>query len=205
MSIGADGKARMSIPVWTTYRAGLAFAKKKSKWLKDQVPEQSLLFDGQVIGRSYVIKFSSDNSIDKIKAKVGKDIITVKFPEGFSVASSEVQAKARQAGIKALRLQAEEALPRCLQQLASFHGFDYRSVTIKKLRSRWGSCDSKGNIVLNLFLMQLPQELIEYVVLHELTHTEHLHHGEDFWRTMNRLLPDVKDRRRLLRQQQPKL
>jgi predicted metal-dependent hydrolase len=73
------------------------------------------------------------------------------------------------------------------------------------MKSRWGSCDQHRNIVLNLFLIQLPWEQIDYVLLHELTHTEVLRHGPDFWRAMERVLSDVKQLRKAVRSAQPRV
>ena len=73
------------------------------------------------------------------------------------------------------------------------------------MTSRWGSCDQQHNIVLNLFLMQLPWELIDYVLVHELAHTQVLRHGPDFWQLMERLLPDCRSLRRRMRDHQPVL
>jgi predicted metal-dependent hydrolase len=117
----------------------------------------------------------------------------------------EIQSAARKTGIRALRRQAETLLPQRLDQLARQHEFSYRSVAIKQLKGRWGSCDQHANIVLNLFLMQLPWEHIDYVILHELTHTNVLRHGPDFWQAMEKVLPEVKQLRKQLRLHQPVL
>ncbi len=104
-----------------------------------------------------------------------------------------------------MRAQAEQLLPQRLEALASEHGFEYKDVAIKQLKSRWGSCDQQKHIVFNLFLMQLPWELIDYVILHELTHTRHLHHGPKFWGDMESILPRLKVYRRAMRSHQPVL
>ncbi len=104
-----------------------------------------------------------------------------------------------------MRLQAEQLLPNRLASLAGTHGFEYGSISVKQLKGRWGSCDHQKNITLNLFLMQLPWELIDYVLLHELTHTNILRHGPDFWRAMEAVLPAVKNARKTLRAYQPVL
>jgi predicted metal-dependent hydrolase len=72
-----------------------------------------------------------------------------------------------------------------------------------RLKGRWGSCDQDKNIVLNLFLMQLPWQLIDYVLLHELCHTMHLDHGPGFWQTFLMHKPTAKDLRREIRHYQP--
>jgi len=89
--------------------------------------------------------------------------------------------------IELLRKEAKEYLPQRTEQLANEHGFSYISVTVKNLSSRWGSCSAKNRINLNIHLMRLPQNLLDYVILHELTHTIHKNHGKDFWQALDNL------------------
>ena len=79
-----------------------------------------------------------------------------------------------------------------LDCLASKYGFQYNRVFIKNQKTRWGSCSSKNNINLNVNLVRLPEELIDYTILHELVHTRIKNHGHQFWAQMNRLLGDAK-------------
>lgn len=83
-------------------------------------------------------------------------------------------------------------LSRRLSELAVHHGFSYKSVTIRKQRSRWGSCSRDNRISLNLQLMVLPGRLRDYVLLHELLHTRIKHHGPEFWTEMERLKSDAR-------------
>jgi predicted metal-dependent hydrolase len=69
--------------------------------------------------------------------------------------------------------------------LAGLHGFTYASIRISKSKTRWGSCSSKKNIGLSLFLMQLPLHLIDYVLLHELCHTVEMNHSRQFWELLD--------------------
>lgn len=88
---------------------------------------------------------------------------------------------------KKLRKQAKEYLPQRLELLASKYGFSYNSVKITKSKGRWGSCSSKKNINLSLYLMKLPPYLIDYVILHELCHTKEMNHGPQFWLLMDQV------------------
>jgi hypothetical protein len=115
----------------------------------------------------------------------------------------EVQKAALSASMRAMRLEAAKLLPGRLQELAERYGFTFNSVQIKQLKGRWGSCDSKKHIVLNLFLMQLPWHLIDYVLLHELVHTEQLNHGDGFWRRFLSCEPRAKLYRSQIRKEQP--
>jgi len=85
-----------------------------------------------------------------------------------------------------LRQKAKSVLPAQLAKLAATHGFNYSKVTVRNSRSRWGSCSSKKSINLSLYLMLLPEHLIDYVLLHELCHTVHLNHSPAFWDLLNK-------------------
>ena len=102
--------------------------------------------------------------------------------------------------VAALRKAAGEYLPVRLAQLAAEHGFSYNSVRIKHNVSNWGSCSSKGNINLNLNLMRVPEELRDYVMLHELCHLRHMNHGPEFHALLESLCPDHLELRRRLRE-----
>jgi predicted metal-dependent hydrolase len=86
----------------------------------------------------------------------------------------------------ALRRQAQAVLPGELERLAKMHGFHYQGVRIRKCKTRWGSCSSKGNISLSLYLMLLPNHLQEYVLLHELCHTVQMNHSPAFWAILDK-------------------
>ena len=85
-----------------------------------------------------------------------------------------------------LRTRAKEYLPVEIQRLAQQHDFHYKQIKIRKSKTRWGSCSSKGTINLSFYLMLLPSHLIEYVLLHELCHTVEMNHSAAFWSLLDR-------------------
>lgn len=99
--------------------------------------------------------------------------------------------------VKQLRAEAKAYLPARLRELADRNGFRFNQVRIKHNVSNWGSCSVKGNINLNLNLMRLPEELRDYVMLHELCHLKHLNHGPEFHALLESVCPE---HRRLQRQ-----
>lgn len=70
--------------------------------------------------------------------------------------------------------------------------------TIREMSSKWGSCSSKGRVTLNLKLVQLPLELIDYVIAHELCHLRELNHSPRYYALLEAVIPDWKEKRRLL-------
>jgi predicted metal-dependent hydrolase len=85
-----------------------------------------------------------------------------------------------------------------LKELAAQHGFQYQNAGIRNQKTRWGSCSSRNNISLNIHLLNLPEHLRDYVILHELVHTEHKNHSKRFWTRLD----EVADgKSRLLRKE----
>ncbi len=205
LSISPAGQVRVSIPLWAPYSTGLDFAKAREQWIRSQRKTPALLKPGQSVGKAHHLEFVASPSASKASGRVKSSLVTVTHPEDVTFAAEAVQNEAEKACIRALRSQAEQLLPQRLAILAQKSGFDYNQVSIKRLKSRWGSCDQHKNIVLNLFLMQLPWELIDYVLVHELVHTEVMRHGPDFWEVMGSHLPAVKGLRKSLREHSPVL
>ena len=86
-----------------------------------------------------------------------------------------------------------------LQHLANKHGFSYNSVSVRSQKTRWGSCSFNNSISLNIKLICLPKDLIDYVILHELAHTKIKNHSPSFWSFLNQYVPDVKKKDKALK------
>ncbi|MDD5094711.1 MAG: SprT family zinc-dependent metalloprotease [Dehalococcoidia bacterium] len=86
-----------------------------------------------------------------------------------------------------------------LQDLAKKHGFTYNKVSIRNQRTRWGSCSTKNNISLNMKLAALPDDLMDYVILHELVHTRVKNHSKAFWEELDRHVGNAKQKSASLR------
>lgn len=205
LTIAPGGEVRVSIPTWAPYSAGLNFARSKYDWIRSQRRPQDAMVDGQAIGKAHHLRLTAKASIGKVSSRVVAGSVIVSYPSGLAATDPAVQKAARAASIRALRAQAEQLLPQRLAKLAETHGFTYKSVQIKQLKRRWGSCDQDKAIVLNLFLMQLPWDCIDYVLLHELAHTRIMRHGPDFWRAMAELQPGTPALRKRLHDFQPAL
>lgn len=205
LSVTHDGKIRVSIPTWAPYNAGITYARSKKSWLIEQTAKRKSapLYNGQSIGKQHVLRFIADN-IDSCRSRVTTHgEIIVKHAYDLDAQNPTVQAAAQKACRRALRNEAEQILPSRLRTLAATHDLHYRSFSVRQLKGRWGSCDQNQHITMNLYAMQLPWELLDYVLLHELTHTVHLHHGAEFWHKLTQLDPLSKQHRKALKDFQP--
>jgi hypothetical protein len=195
------GVVKVTQPTWVPYATGVHFAQSQKDWIESQREQQAgaLIRNGQTIGKRHTLYFTDAL---KLITKVNESQIIVGHPKDMTTESQEVQLAAKKGIKKALKQEAEQLLPGRLELIAKTYNFTYKEVRVRSMHTRWGSCTNKGMISLNIYLLMLPWELIDYVLLHELTHTKHLHHGEAFWNALEAIMPDIKRRKKDLRKLQ---
>lgn len=203
LSVTSQGEVRVSLPPWLPYSAATQFVANKQAWIRRHVqPSQTLAHQGR-IGKAHRLQFIPDTKRQAVATRIAGSEIRIFHPHQLETTSPEVQKAAARASVRALKSQAQQLLPGHLDTLAQQHGFQYQSVAIKRLTSRWGSCSSEGVIALSCFLMQLPWHLIDYVILHELTHTRVMAHGPPFWQELANYVPNHKAIRQEIKNHRP--
>ena len=155
---------------------------------------------GDIIGKVHRLRIEQDDTRG-YDHQLDKNELVVFTPVAAS--ESEVQQTIHTGIAQALRAQAKAYLPRRLKSLADQYQFTYQKLRLSSAGTRWGSCSSEGTISLNIWLMQLPFELIDYVILHELCHTRHMNHSASFWELLFEHCPNYKELRRRLKQHHP--
>lgn len=133
--------------------------------------------------------------------------------EGFVNSHTEWIAKARlrvsqrqatrkeptEAEISMLKALAKAVLPKKVEYYSRLTGLKCTGIKITSAKTRFGSCSGKNSICFSYLLMRYPDEAIDYVVLHELAHTRHHDHSKNFWKLVEKYMPDYKERKKLLR------
>lgn len=203
LSVSAAGKIKVGMPPWVPFSAGITFAKSRADWINHHLPNpsDSHLQNNSRIGKSYRLNYIFDPSANKTSTRLVAQ--SLRITSHLPLIHPSVQAAVAKAGERALHQEAILLLPPRLKQLAIKNGFEYKSVQIKKMVSRWGSCSNQKVITLNFFLMQLPWQMIDYVLLHELVHTRHLNHSPGFWQDFEKVYPGAKQARRHIKQYRP--
>ncbi len=180
------------------------FLISKQRWIlknfktqKDVVNQkQSLvsLADRRVpiLGEITEIQFTSDS----------KSYFKYKRGESFTVFAPSRYLKAHKKKVLyfALREFASRYLTRKLEHLAEVTGSSYNRLRIKDHKSKWGSCSGLRNINLNWQLIFLEEELINYVIIHELMHLREMNHSSQFWAWVERYCPNYKTYRKQLKE-----
>ena len=189
----------VTVPMLVSFKLAEDFVKTKIKWInknlnKVQKQEQSYTFfsaNNSFKTRSHLINITS-TELSKNTVHIENTNVKVLISKKLSISSEENQLYIRNIILEIWRKEAKEYLPRRVKALAIDHNFNYQKLTIKNTKSRWGSCSFDNNINLSLHLMRISNELIDYVILHELVHTKVKNHSSKFWQTLEKHCPNSK-------------
>ncbi len=103
------------------------------------------------------------------------------------------------------RMQAERVFTQKADAFKAVMGLSYNSILIRGQKTRWGSCSPMGNITLNWKLLMAPPEIVDYVIIHELAHRQHMNHSKKFWQFVERYCPRWKECRQWLTKHEAEL
>lgn len=95
---------------------------------------------------------------------------------------------------------AKETIPPRVQEFAKEYGFSYNTVKITSATTRWGSCTSKKTLNFTYRLALAPQEVIDYVIVHELCHLRQMNHSSKFWDEVRAIMPEYKKQEKWLKE-----
>ena len=98
------------------------------------------------------------------------------------------------------KARAGELFARRTAHFSAVMGVDYGRISVRQQKPRWGSCSVRGNLNFNWKLALMPEEILDYVVVHELAHRVEMNHSPRFWAVVETVLPDWRERRRWLKQ-----
>lgn len=197
--VAPDGRLRASLPLYAPLflvRRLLKDSRKEIREILSQADPAAPYENGMQIGKSHTL-IVRERAIETPKATSHGQQIIIDIPEGESI--GDYKQLVRDAVVKALRKEAKSYLPRRLKFIAEKHGFEYQKVRFSHASSRWGSCSAAGTVSLNIALMKLPFELIDYVLIHELAHTQEMNHSDNFWKIVSDIDPEYEKHRKALK------
>jgi predicted metal-dependent hydrolase len=197
LRVDHHGHARVTIPRGGSAAEARRFTQTNRKWLERQLqklastpkhPAEWLVGSG-VLFRGELVK---------IEANINGESGVIQFATEF-VRVKDTQANLRPQLERHLwKLATKELAPRVLEYAAQ-HQLRVHRVSVRDQRSRWGSCSRKGTISLNWRLVQAPQFVSDYIILHELMHLRQMNHSPRFWREVESVCPEYKKAERWLK------
>ena len=188
LQINQDAELIIRAPQRISDKDIQAFITEKSHWIeKKQQQVKSLISqkyhfeEGEMLlylGNNYPLTISRNRGTLSFNGKAFE--LGVDYDEASTVFKEWYKQKFR-----------EIALPR-IDYFANRHNLQFNDVRLKAQKTLWGSCSSNNNLNFNYCLMMAPMSVIDYVIVHELSHTAHKNHSSDFWGLVESILPEYK-------------
>lgn len=204
--MGTNGQPKITAPFGVPKLALKIFLRTShaqiAKIINDHRAKNHYL-PGMVIGKTHLLKLEYDAGLAQCQIKVRPNFLVVRLPMDRQIEDESVQVQIRPYVKKLLKKQAKEILLPRLAFLAREHGFKYQHAKLSHASTRWGSCSSKGVITLNISLVSLSNELIDYVLIHELCHLRQMNHSRAFWAEVGRIIPNYRQCESHLKQFMP--
>jgi len=202
--VAPDGRLRASLPLYAPIFLVKRLLRTSRSQLRAMLAEhQTSVFEhGMQIGKSHTLLVRETTLVTPTAKRHNLQII-VSLPPAMDLSHPIANRITRDVVIEALRIEAKSHLPERLSYLAEKHKLPYQKVRFSHASGRWGSCSSNGTISLNIALMKLPFELIDYVLIHELCHTKQMNHSRDFWNLVASADPLYKHHRQMLKKETP--
>lgn len=207
VTVSPDGAVQVAAPKGTLKAVVAEAVRSKATWIirqqeffRRQASGQPKLFvSGEsfpYLGRQYKLK---------VRRRPGLDAPRVELTKGqFNVTLHSDVTKAEQAQLvkkeltKWYRRRAKEVILPILEGYSANVGVPYNGARIREMKKRWGSGGQDRHLAFNWRIIMAPRRLVEYVVAHELCHTVYPDHSRDFWRLLEKVMPDYERRRQAL-------
>jgi predicted metal-dependent hydrolase len=199
----SGSEVKVSLPTWMPYKAAVLYVGQKADWINAHRKQSVSISNGSKIGNRTVFIRAASGS--RFSSSITDTTLIARIPASASIEDADIQKKLFALAQKALQTDGEEYIIPRVRTLASQHSFVVGKIEIKNLKSRWGHCSSQKDLAFSLFLAQLPQNCIDYVIYHELAHTVHMNHGTDFWNLVQSLCPNYKLIRKQMKQYSPQV
>lgn len=205
--VAPDGRLRASLPLYAPVflvKRLIRTSRGELRQLLSGAHGGTVYEHGMQIGKSHTLLVRVTSAKVPAAKRHGQQII-VSLPESTTLQHPTAVRTVRDAVADALRIEAKSYLPKRLAYLAKQGDFAYEKVRFSHAGGRWGSCSSSGTISLNIALMKLPFELIDYVLVHELAHTIEMNHSKAFWELVGAADPAYKQHKKSLKSETPSI
>ena len=174
-----------------------AFVRKNVSWIEKKLAELKEKNKNKVASYQFGSEFKTkmttlrvlESDLEKPYLKQHRDFLGLYLPGYVNIEEDHWQALIKGQIEEQLRREAKHYLVNRTHEIAKIKGIEIGKVSIRITKSRWGSCSSRNDISLSAYCMTLPDELIDYVIFHELAHVKVKNHSNNFWNHLESLLP----------------
>jgi predicted metal-dependent hydrolase len=186
--VNHDQRVRIVAPKWLPEQHLENILKKREDWIQKHLQRLRTrkppipLAENQILFKGKIFHFEQHAQFNRL-IEIDEDHLIIRTDNIFLT-------KHRQ--LAWYRNEAKKYLERRVQELSVHYGFHYNKIFIRSQKTRWGSCSKRKNLSFNWKLIKSPLFVIDYLILHELVHTEFMNHSKQYWQTVHSLCPEYK-------------
>ena len=185
--------------------------KNKTNWILDKLkemdeikppPKEKEFMTGEklpYLGRRYRLEVNPKEKVTKVEVKLYQGKFIINYPIGLKGDENKRRNEIREAVIEWYREHAKIKINERVEKYKVKLDVEPNNVVVKKQKKRWGSCSNKGNLNFNWKIIMAPMSIVDYLVVHELTHLIYDNHSKDFWNTVESIIPKIKEKKEWLR------
>ena len=180
----------------------------KSSWEKLPIPLPPIEEQQRIVEKlNSILPLIDSMAVYGTKKKAGrpKQEEALSFIRTFLQAKKTAQPKTAAPEILELKTKAKQELPAAVKKYAGLMGVTYNRITIRHQKTRWGSCTKTGNLNFNCLIMKMPDQVRDYVIIHELAHRKELNHSSKYWAIVAEYCPWYKQAKQWLKDNGQKL
>ncbi len=189
---------RLTVPLFCSKRQIQQFLHQSEPWLIETWAKQQQQFNQSTVFPEQISLFFHAQAF-QIILQQQRHIFKFDFDQHIIWVRDQLSEQALQAAVLAY---AKQFLPKYLAQVSQQISLPYQQCSIRKPKTRWGSCSSKHDIMLNAALVLMPEHIVRSVCVHELVHTKHFDHSAAFWNEVAKHDTHYLEHRKQLKQTQ---
>jgi len=197
ITVKGRGEVSVTVPKGISAKQAEQFVQKNMAWIESKVAAAKEKRGEKIseygFGTEFKTRLTAVRVIEtdgsRAFLKQHKDFLGIYIPEETDISKPEWQELIKTQIENQLRREAKFFLPKRTRELAIAKGISIGKISVRSTKSRWGSCSHNNDISLSIYLMTLPDELIDYVICHELAHVKEKNHSKNFWAHLEQLLP----------------
>ena len=206
ISVHPDLSVTVTAPVGSDLNAVAEKVKKRAPWILRQQRDFERYLPGLpprryvsgethwYLGKRYRLKLEqSETDYEVVKMQRGRIVVVVRDSSNRDQIGRLLDAWYRKQAVRVFHARLDE----CYRRVEPF-GVPYPDIALRVMKTRWGSCTSKGKVILNPKVVLAPKDCIDYVVMHELCHLQHHDHSPTFFQLLDTVMPDWQARKRKL-------
>ena len=189
-----EGRIECTCPPRATLKETREAIERLRPKLKKMLERETVQQEARFIGPDFRIEAEEftfhleEARVSRMTVRQRRGELVCYYPSGQNFTPQHVQDWLRKVVEESLRQHAKVLFPPRLKEMAQARGLCYQSVSIHKTKGRWGSCSTRKNINLSLYLMLLPRRLQDLVMQHELTHLVEMNHGPRFHALLDKVM-----------------